>query len=159
MAETRSASELLAAYVVGADVLRWSIAGLDGDALRARPIAGKMSSLEVTAHIVDSDQFMCDRLKRTIATERPLLVGVESADYPEPLRYHDRDPELDIRLLEVQRAQMAADLARLAPEAWARVAIHSEIGAVSLLELFEHAVDHLESHVATIAEKRAALGL
>ncbi|MDR3686550.1 MAG: DinB family protein [Coriobacteriia bacterium] len=159
MAETRSTSDLLAAYVVGAEVLRWSIAGLEAEALRARPIPGKMSSLEVVAHIVDSDQFMCDRLKRTIATERPLLVGVESADYPEPLRYHERDPDLDIHLLEVQREQMAADLARLAPEAWTRVAIHSEIGAVSLLDLFEHAVDHLESHVATIAEKRAALGL
>ena len=159
MAETRSASELLAAYVVGAQVLRWTISGLDADALRARPIAGKMSSLEVVAHIVDSDQFMCDRLKRTVATDRPLLVGVESANYPEPLGYHDRDPELDIRLLEVQREQMASDLARLAPEAWERVAIHTEIGAVSLLDLFEHAVDHLESHVTAIAEKRTALGL
>ena len=116
-----------------------------------------MSSLEVVAHIVDSDQFMCDRMKRTIATDRPLLVGVESADYCGPLGYQDRDPDVDIALLEVQREQMAADLLALPAEAWERVAIHSEIGAVTLLELFAHAVRHLESHVETIAEKRAAL--
>jgi uncharacterized damage-inducible protein DinB len=150
---------LVGRYVVGAAVLREAIAGLDAEALRARPIAGKMSSLEVAAHICDSDQFMCDRMKRTIATERPLIIGVESADYPGPLRYHDRDPKLDIRMLEVQREQMAADLARLAPDAWTRTAVHSENGLVTLLELLEHAVDHLESHVVTIAEKRAALGL
>ena len=157
--EPNSPAGLLRRYVRGAEVLRDAIAGLDAEALRARPIAGKMSTLEVACHIVDSDQFMCDRMKRTIATERPLIIGVESADYPEPLRYHERDVALDLRLLESQREQMAADLAKLAPEAWERTAVHSEIGLVTLLDLFKHAVDHLESHVVTIAEKRAAMGL
>jgi hypothetical protein len=154
-----SPAELLVRYRHGGTVLREAIAGLDADALRARPIAGKMSSLEVVAHIVDADQFMCDRMKRAIATERPLLMGVESVDYLGPLHYHDRDPDLDIRLLEVQREQMAADIERLPAEAWARGAIHSEVGLLTLSQLFAHAVRHLEAHVQTIAEKRTALGL
>jgi uncharacterized damage-inducible protein DinB len=152
-------ANLLERYQRGAAELRAAVADLDADALRARPIAGKMSSLEVACHIVDSDQFMCDRMKRTSATERPLLIGVESADYPEPLGYHERDLELDLRLLEVQREQMAENLARLSAEGWTRTAVHSEAGTVTLLDLFEHAVDHLESHVETIHQKRAVLGL
>ena len=109
--------------------------------------------------MVDSDQFMCDRIKRTIATDTPTLMGIESAGYPVPLRYHDRDPELDLRLLEVQREQMSADLEHLPAEAWNRVAMHSENGPQTLLEIFDHAVDHLESHLSAIAEKRRALGL
>ena len=132
---------------------------MNAEALRMRPVAGKMSSLEVLCHIVDSDQFMCDRLKRTIATVRPVLMGIESAAYPQPLSYHDRDPELDLRLLEVQREQMAADLERLPAEAWGRVAMHSENGEQTLLEVFDHAVEHLESHLVAISEKRQALGL
>lgn len=159
IANPDSPAELLVRFRHGGTVLREAIAALDADALRARPVAGKMSSLEVVSHIVDSDQFMCDRMKRTIATERPLLMGVESANYLGPLRYHDRDPDLDIRLLEVQREQMAADIERLPAEAWARTAVHSENGLVTLRDLFEHAVDHLESHVVAIAEKRRALGL
>jgi len=151
--------QLLLDYRQGPALLREAVAGMDAESLRARPIAGKMSSLEVLCHIVDSDQFMCDRIKRTIATNEPVLMGIESADYPVPLRYHDRDPELDLRLLEVQRAQLAADLDRLPAEAWARTAIHSENGAQTLLEIFDHAVDHLESHVVAIAEKRRVLGL
>ena len=158
-AQARTPDELLASYRLGAAVLREAVAGMDADALRARPIPGKMSSLEVLCHIVDSDQFMCDRIKRAIATERPLLVGVESADYPAPLRYHDRDLELDLRLLETQREQMAADLARVAPDAWSRTAVHSENGLVTVVQLLAHAVEHLENHVARIAEKRAALDL
>ena len=154
-----STAGLLERYRAGATVLRDSIAGLDPAALRARPIAGKMSSLEVVRHIVDADQFMCDRMKRTIATEQPLLMGVNGILYLEALDYHDRDPEPDLRLLETQREQMAADLARLPDDAWARTAIHSEVGLLTLRQLLSHAVRHLESHVETIAEKRAALGL
>lgn len=152
-----AAAELLEAYRRGPLLLREAIAGLDAEALRARPIAGKMSSLEVVCHVVDSDQFMCDRIKRTIATDKPLLMGVESADYPKPLNYHERDLDLDLRLLDVQREQLAYDLARLTPEAWQRMAIHSEHGALTLLQIFHHAVDHLESHLVAIADKRAAL--
>lgn len=151
--------ELLEAYSRGPQVLREAVAGLSPEALRERPIAGKMSSLEVLCHIVDSDQFMCDRIKRTIATNLPLLIGNESSAYPGPLSYHERDLELDLRLLEVQREQLAADLARVAPEVWERRAVHSENGMQTVRELFHHAVEHLEDHVERIAEKRAAMGL
>ena len=160
MPEThRSPAELVADYKRGPDVLRDALAGLDATALRARPIPGKLSSLEVACHIVDSDQFMCDRMKRTIATVRPLLMGVESVDYVGALRYHERDLDLDLRLFEVQREQMIADLDRLPEEAWDRTAVHSENGTQSLVEILEHAVEHLEDHVQRIHEKRRALGL
>ena len=152
-------AQLIEAYRQGPRVLRDAVAGMDAEALRARPVAGKMSSLEVLCHIVDSDQFMCDRVKRTIATDKPLIMGVESAAYPGPLHYDEREPELDLRLLEVQREQLAADLERLSPEAWERSCVHSENGLMTLREVFHHAVDHLESHVETIHEKRLALGL
>ena len=158
-APVRTPAELLADYRRGPAILRTAIAGLDADALRARPISGKLSSLEVLCHIVDSDQFMCDRLKRAIATERPLLMGVESADYPVPLHYHERDVEIDLQLLEAQREQLAADFDRLGEDVWARVAVHSEVGLVTVADLLEHAVEHLEDHVDRIAEKREALGL
>jgi hypothetical protein len=152
-------ADLMTRYRAGAAVLRAAIEGLSPESLRSRPIPGKMSSLEVVCHIVDADQFMCDRMKRTIATDLPLLMGVNGIAYLEQLSYQDRDPELDIRLLEVQREQMAADLDRLGEEAWERTAIHSEVGKLTLRQLLAHATRHLESHVLAIAEKRAALEL
>lgn len=159
MSGLRSSQELLAAYRMGPELLRKAVAGMDADDLRARPIPGKMSSLEVLCHIVDSDQFMCDRVKRTIATDRPLLMGVESAAYPAPLHYHSRDLDTDLSLLDAQRLQLAADLERLPDDVWSRTAVHSENGTQTLLEIFDHAVDHLESHLSAIQEKRQALGI
>lgn len=159
MSARRSPEELIAAYRQGPELLRAAVEGMDAEALRARPIPGKMSSLEVLCHIVDSDQFMCDRVKRTIAIDKPLLIGVESAAYPGPLSYHDRDLDTDLALLVAQRVQLADDLDRLPDSAWQRTAVHSENGILTLLEIFDHAVDHLESHLVAIAEKRQALGL
>jgi len=151
--------DLIAAYRRGPTVLREALAGLSAEELRARPVAGKLSSLEVACHIVDSDQFMCDRLKRTMALERPLIMGVESVDYVSALQYHQRDLALDLRLLEVQREQMAADLERLPDASWARTAVHSENGTLTLVDILDHAVEHLVDHVETIREKRRVLGL
>jgi uncharacterized damage-inducible protein DinB len=159
MPQTSAVHELLTRYRAGYLLLRGAAVGLDEEAIRARPVPGKMSTLEVIAHIVDADQLMCDRMKRTIGTDRPLLIGIESADYPEPLDYQSRVPELELQLLKFQRQQMAEDLERLPEEAWSRTAVHSEIGLVTLVDLLEHAVEHLEDHTGTIAEKRAALCL
>ena len=152
-------SKFVERYLAGTQLLRDAIAGMDAGLLRARPFPEKMTSQEVVCHIVDADQFMADRMKRTIATDRPLLVGVESVDYLAPLHYAERDIALDLKLLELTREQMAADLRRLSPEAWQRAAVHSEIGLITLRQLMLHTIRHLERHVMAIIEKRAALGL
>jgi len=156
---TTPVADLVERYLAGPGLLRSAIAGMSADQLAARPIAGKMATFEVVCHVVDADQFMADRMKRTIATERPLLVGVDGITYLEALHYAERDLDLDLRLLEVTREQMAADLRRLSPDAWERQAVHSETGLVTLRGLLLHTIRHLERHVAAIGEKRAALGL
>ena len=153
------ADKLIERYLRGGALLRDAVASMDAEQLQARPVPGKLSTQEVVCHIVDADQFMADRMKRTIATDRPLLMGVDGISYLEALHYAERDLELDMRLLEVTREQMAADLRRLAPEAWQRDAVHSENGLVTLRGLLLHAIRHLERHVDAIQEKRAALGL
>jgi uncharacterized damage-inducible protein DinB len=150
---------LIERYARGAALLRASIADMTPDRLQAKPVSGKMSTLEVVAHVADCEQFLADRMKRTVAMDRPLLMGADGSAYVGALHYDGRDAELDVRLVEVTREQMAADLRRLAPDAWERTAVHSENGLVTLRQLVLHTIRHLERHVAAIEEKRAALGL
>ena len=153
----RSNRDLIGAYRRGSLDLRAALTGMSAEELRARPFAGMMSSLEVVCHLADCEQFLADRMKRIIGTDRPLLMGVDATPYLERLRYHDRNLELQLQLVDVTRQQMASDLERLEDAAWERVGIHTETGKVTLRQALLHSVRHLEYHVERIAEKRAAL--
>ena len=153
------AAELIARYRSGCDLLADSVSGLTPEQMKAYPLPGKMSAQEVFCHVVDCEQYCADRMKRTLAMERPLLMGADGWLYPEALHYAQRDIDLDMTLLRATREQMSADLERLAPEAWARTAVHSETGLVTLRQLLLHAIRHLEWHVGTIREKRQAMGV
>lgn len=150
-------ADLVARYRAGHQLLQDSLQGLEEAQLDARPVPGKLSSREVLAHIADCEQFYADRMKRTIAMDRPLLMGADGWLYPERLHYGKRAVELDLELIRVTRSQMAHDLDGLDSEAWARVAVHSETGLVTVRQLLLHAIRHLDWHIGTILEKRAAM--
>lgn len=128
------------------------------DELRRRPVQGQWSTLELVCHIADCEQFFADRMKRTLAMNRPLLVGADGFRYPEPVQYHQRDLDEELDLVEITRRQMARILRLVPAEAWGRTAIHTETGLVTLRQLLLHAVNHLSHHLRFVADKRAALG-
>jgi uncharacterized damage-inducible protein DinB len=154
-----SGDDLISAYESGPQRLRDAVAGLAPEQLRARPVAGRWSTLEVVCHLADCEQFFADRMKRTIATDRPLLLGAEGARYPEPLFYHDRDSGEELDLITRTRRQMARILRHLPAAAWSRTAVHSETELVTLRQMTLHAVRHQEHHLRFVAEKRRALGV
>jgi uncharacterized damage-inducible protein DinB len=154
---TLSSADLIAAYRRGIDELRSAVDGLTADELRLRPIAGQWSTLEVVCHIADCEQFFADRMKRTLAMQRPLLVGADGSGYPGPLSYHQRDLSEELDLVAVTRGQMARILSLAAPEAWQRTAVHTETGLVTLRQLLLHAINHLRHHLKFVAAKRAAI--
>jgi GNAT superfamily N-acetyltransferase len=152
-----SPAQLLADYEAGPERLRAAVTGMTRDDLLARPVPGRWSTLEVVCHIGDCEQFFADRMKRTLAMDRPLLLGAEGWRYPEPVRYHDRDPDEELALVRLTRRQVARTLRLVPPGAWQRPAVHSETGLVTLRQLLLHANRHLEHHVRFIEAKRRAL--
>jgi uncharacterized damage-inducible protein DinB len=150
-------ANLISAYEKGVEELWLAVAGMTVEQQRSRPVAGKWSTLEVICHVADCEQFFADRLKRTVAMDRPLLLGADGFRYPEPLRYQEHDLEQELDLVDVTRRQVARTLKMVAPDAWHRTAVHSETGLVSLRQLLLHAINHLRHHLRFVAEKRAAM--
>jgi GNAT superfamily N-acetyltransferase/uncharacterized damage-inducible protein DinB len=150
-------AELIADYREGPELLRAAVAGLTRDQLLARPVPGKWSMLEVVCHVCDSEQFFADRIKRTLALDRPLLVAADPKPYPEAARYHDRDIDEELALVALTRRQAARVLSAIPAEAWRRTGVHTEGGPVTLRQLVLHATRHLRHHVAFIDQKRQAL--
>ncbi len=149
--------ELITAYEKGVDDLAAAVTGMTAEQLLARPIAGKWSTLEVVCHIADCEQFFADRIKRTIALERPLLIGADSDLYLESLIYQQRDLKEELDLVAATRRQMVRILRTLPPTSWQRTAVHSEKGLMTLHQLLLYPTNHLNHHLKFIAEKRAAM--
>jgi uncharacterized damage-inducible protein DinB len=151
--------QLIDSYLAGPAALRRAVAGLSREQLRARPIAGKWSMLEVVCHIADFEPVYADRMKRVIAEERPSLLGADEQRFAAALAYHDRNLDEELSIVEQTRSQMARILRTLPSSALERVGVHNEAGPLSLAELITRITDHIPHHVKFIAEKRTALGL
>jgi uncharacterized damage-inducible protein DinB len=151
--------EMIDAYLSGPQALRAAVRGMSREQLRARPVAGKWSTLEVVCHLADFDPILADRMKRVIAEDRPQLVGADENRFAAALAYHERDLEEELAIVERTRSQLARILRTLPAEALQRVGVHSERGPLTLERLLTTATNHIPHHVRFIAEKRQALGL
>ena len=152
-------SDLIETYLEGPAMLRRAVADMTAEQLRARPVPGKWSTLEVVCHLVDSEQAYCHRMKRVIAETRPLLIGYDETRFAATLGYHDRDLEQELTLLDQMRRQMARILKSVPEGAWSATGVHSERGLMTLEDLVLTEAEHIPHHLAHVAEKRKALGL
>ena len=154
-----SVQELLARYCAGPGALEAEVRGMTSGQLRAYPVAGKWSTLDAICHIGDAEQFFADRIKRTLAMDRPLLMGADAPSYREPLQYAHRELHEELALVELTRSQVARILRHVPEQAWERSGVHSENGLVTVRQLVIYAIRHLDNHLAAIREKRKALGV
>jgi|SRR5579871_1200840 len=155
--ECLSITDLIAAYEQGINDLRTAVAGMTAEQVLSRPIPGKWSTLEVVAHLADAEIRFTDRIERTIALKRPLLMAVDERSYPQRLNYQAFDLGEQLDLFTALRRHATRILRLQPPEAWLRVGVHSESGIVTLRQLVFEEVRHLRHHLPFIAEKRAAI--
>jgi uncharacterized damage-inducible protein DinB len=152
-----SYNQLITDYEHGAQLLSQAIAGMTTEQLKARPVPGKWTTLELICHIADFEPVYADRMKRVIAEENPPLMSGDPDLFLKGLAYHDRDAQEEIALIDVVRKQMARILRTLPDSAFTRVGTHSRDGALSLETLLKRITGHIPHHAKFIAEKRAAL--
>ncbi len=146
-------------YLAGPALLRKAVAGLSAQQLKARPVPGKWSALEVVCHLADFEPIYADRMKRVIAEDNPTLLGADQEKFAANLGYHDRDLEEELKIIETTRSQMARIFRKLPAQAWSRTGVHSEYGPRTLEQLLTTITNHIPHHAKFVDEKRKALGL
>jgi uncharacterized damage-inducible protein DinB len=151
--------DMLRSYARAPDLIDAAVRGLSREHLLARPIPGKWTMLELVAHLADTDQVYADRMKRVLAMEKPTLIGFPESDYVERLDYRSRDIDEELTLIRVTRLQMLRVLRAVPATAWDRQGIHNEAGPVSLRQLVQTMIDHVDYHLKFAADKRKKLGL
>jgi uncharacterized damage-inducible protein DinB len=154
-------AELADTYLKGAADLRTAVAGMTRDQLIARPIAGRWSTLEVVCHIADFEPILAERMKRTLAAhgDPPLLLAADENEFLAALRYHERDLDEELAVIDATRRQMARLIRNLPTDQLQFKAVHSKRGLVTLENVLQMAINHIPHHLPYVAEKRAALGI
>ena len=149
---------LIEDYLAGPELLRQAVAGMSADQVKARPVPGKWSTLEVVSHLADFDPILADRMKRVIAEDNPTLVGADENKFAAALAYEQRDLEEELTIIDKTRSQLARVLLHLPDAALQRIGAHTERGPRTLEQLLTTAIGHIPHHVKFIHEKRLALG-
>src|SRR5438045_7054727 len=111
-------ARLTEAYLAAPALLRQAVAGLTPEQLRARPVAGKWSTLEVVCHLADFDPILADRMKRIIAEDRPALLGADEKRFAAALAYQERDAEEELAIIDKTRSQMGRILRSISDDAF-----------------------------------------
>lgn len=109
-------------------------------------------------HLWHSDLAATHRMLRIACEDRPLLIAYDETAHASTLRYNELDVGLVCDAFRVNRLHTADVLGRLPQEAFSRVGIHNQRGAVTLGEMLKIYADHVDHHAAFVARKRAALG-
>src|SRR5687768_11886578 len=150
--------ELIEHYERGGEKLSLAVRGLTPGDMTCYPVPGTWSIHQIVIHLLDSDLVLADRMKRVIAEDGPTLLAYDETKFAKNLYYHDQSVERAIQILDLNRRLFAPVLRRLRPDAFDRTGNHSERGRVTLRDLLQGAVDHLEHHVKFIHDKRAMMG-
>ena len=150
---------LLEQYLAGPPTLRNAVKGMTREQLKAHPVAGRWSTIEVVAHLADFEPIFAERMMRTISHERPLLLTSDENLFAGALNYQDRDIEEELAIIDLTRKKMARILRGLNPEVANRQGVHAFRGLMSLEAILTSAINHIPHHVPYIEEKRKALGI
>ncbi|MFO0872722.1 MAG: DinB family protein [Phycisphaerales bacterium] len=142
----------------GADVPRQAIAGLSTEHLLAVPVPGKWSIQELVVHLYQSDLVAVDRMWRIAAMERPLMMGYDENAFMRALHPEAVDAHLAAEAFALNRRLMVAVLRSLPEAAFSRAGIHSERGVLTLEQVVEGHVRHLDHHMGFLREKLRVLG-
>ncbi len=145
-------------FISGADSLNRLLVGLSREDLLAHPVPGTWSLQTLVIHIMDSDLIATHRMKRIIAEDMPLLISYDENAFAANLHYEDLDPALAAETFRINRIQMGQILRRCDDATFARVGVHNQRGKVTLGEMVEMYVRHVENHFVFARAKLKALG-
>jgi uncharacterized damage-inducible protein DinB len=150
--------ELIQQYERGGPRVEHAIQGLSSADFHATPIAKTWSIAQITLHLMDSDLIASDRMKRVIAEENPAIIGYNESLFAQNLFYEKLDPFVAADIFKLNRQLTSVILKNLPASAFDRVGTHNEAGKLTLGQLLETYVNHLDHHLKFLHEKRKLLG-
>jgi hypothetical protein len=144
-------------FVSGGQQLVDTYRGLSRDQLLAVPIPGTWSLQQIAIHMLESDLIAADRMKRIAAMDRPLLIGYDETAFSQLPGINELDALKACELFAIHREMLAVILRKLPDQAFERFGIHNETGRITLSEMVDGYIQHLDGHMVHVRRKKQLL--
>lgn len=148
---------LLSAFAAGPARLRQAVDGLNASALGARARGDDWTVRDILVHIGDMELVRAVRVRRMLAEMNPLLLEADESLWKRRLQYLWRDPAAALAAFELNTFQTAEILRHTSAEGWARTGNHSARGVVTVRDVIQWGVTHVDDHLPQIAAARASV--
>lgn len=149
---------LIEQFVAGGQLLRSSYQGLTKEQLFKHPIPDTWSLHQIAIHLMDSDLIGTDRMKRIACMDKPLLVGYDETGFSKLPGSDEIDVNEAIDIFDRNRKLTAKILHKLSDADYQRYGIHTEKGKVTLEQMVQSYIQHLEGHLVWVRKKRTMVG-
>ncbi len=144
-------------YAAGGAELVHAYWGLSNAHLHVKPADDSWTLHQIAIHMMDSDLIGSDRMKRIACMDNPLLCGYDETAFSNLPGSEKLSPFAACEIFQKNRAMTATIFRALPDAAFQRTGIHTENGKVSLEEMIDKYIHHLDHHLVYIAMKRAKL--
>lgn len=131
--------------------------GLADEQLRARPVPGQWSLLEIVCHLRDSAIEEGLRARRMVEEDDPVLEPYDEESRAVEREYQRQEPAKVMTALRAYWTGYAYQLERFSEEEWERPGVHPEIGQVSVRLRAEAEAEHVQTHLDQMWAARAAV--
>jgi DinB superfamily len=125
---------------------------LPRELLEWAPNPNRWSISQVLAHLADIEQVYGDRVRRITVEDSPALSKFEPVSAPGSGEYDQFLPSEHLARVIAMRTEILVLLKSLPSSAGSRIAMHSELGAITLSELLNEWAGHDLGHLRQIAE-------
>jgi hypothetical protein len=147
---------LITDYLKGMAQVQEAVDGVGEPLLSFKPADNAWSIKEIIIHLCDADLVAANRMKKVIAEDNPLLMAFDQDAWTSKLGYSELDHEYYLQLFGTIRKGMAVILRNLPAEAWARTGIHNVAGKITLQDIVESYIGHVNDHLKQIDRNKTA---
>lgn len=141
--------KLIVEYECDPQKVEIAIKNLSKKQLDWKPERKEWSINQIIVHLADTEMIFCQRMRKIIAEERPLLQSFDQDQWANRLFYKKQDSHYALELLIAQR-KSTAELVRILPFSyWKREGIRD--GKVfTVYDVFVTALQHIPTHLQQI---------
>lgn len=136
-------------YESGPQKIAAAIKGLSRKQLDYKINSHEWNINQVVIHLADTEMFFCERIRKIIVEERPLLQSFDQDEWANRLFYDRQNYRFALDLLKAQRKSTALLLRLLPADYWRREGIRDET-VYTLYDIFVTALHHIPTHVQQI---------